>query len=700
MKPSPIIHLILLTWMLGQAFTLTSAQESVQPAVSFRETIWIQTAGTLFIPGEHIQFHITLLEQDTYLRSALSRFARVELLDRDGNKLVKQIFALTDAEAGGYLVIPEAVKSGIYFLRAYTNWMRNFPDSDYPLVAIKIINPENEGTKSETQSFIVTPSTSFSEKPTTNVMVSGDTIAISAALPDPAAVDLRLLVHRSSNWYWFGRQHPVSGSVTFRIPSSCLPGGLVQFSILDKDNNVVASRLWCDQPPVINNIDIHPDALNYPLRTGAGFKTGFTGNPGGKLPAGLHAIVRSNGKTAIQNTTVPGLPGWKATPIPAATEPFGRWLSENSYDNEIIKGFFVNDHDAPAKFEAINFPGLNKPGLQYLPETRTVLVQGRVINRLSRQNIPNVGVAFSIMKNIGFDAVKTNGDGLFSFSIPQTSENPEYAISFISDPDSAWSIDVFPAYDPRTWIPPAEAFSVSDDELVYARRCLITRKLESAYNTSEPGSVPKPITSTGHPFYFPPDRAIQTDRYIELANVRELIYEVVPDVQVRKKGSQAFLDVYSNKDYTRDYEVLVLLDGIPVTDQLELLELPSSRIKEIEVRNQLYVHGRYIFSSIVSFFSRNEDFAGLPLPRQTVFGSIPGSLHSTLPSIPSGDPDNTLPDLNSLLLWQRTNPSGSDSFHFRTNDLYGKFTVTVCGFASDGTWYSGQTEITVTPPNL
>ena len=83
-------------------------------------------------------------------------------------------------------------------------------------------------------------------------------------------------------------------------------------------------------------------------------------------------------------------------------------------------------------------------------------------------------------------------------------------------------------------------------------------------------------------FFHPPDFTIIVDDYIKLANVREIIYEVVPNVVLRKKNGKDYLKVYNDQSFAAGYETLVLLDGIPLKDQESVLKLSPDRIEKIE----------------------------------------------------------------------------------------------------------------------
>lgn len=107
----------------------------------FTETAWITTDRQIFLPGENIPFAAIVLESDSWIPSGLSRVVRVELLDSAGNVISGGEYLLEESRTSNSLVIPAGVISGWYYLRAYTNWMRNRPDLTQSYLPLKIVDP-------------------------------------------------------------------------------------------------------------------------------------------------------------------------------------------------------------------------------------------------------------------------------------------------------------------------------------------------------------------------------------------------------------------------------------------------------------------------------------------------------------------------------------------------------------------------------
>lgn len=68
----------------------------------------------------------------------------MELISWDGTKQASSKVLIKHGEASGIIGIPENIPSGVYYLRAYTLWMRNYSPLSYTYLPLKILNPYNQ----------------------------------------------------------------------------------------------------------------------------------------------------------------------------------------------------------------------------------------------------------------------------------------------------------------------------------------------------------------------------------------------------------------------------------------------------------------------------------------------------------------------------------------------------------------------------
>jgi hypothetical protein len=106
------------------------------------EKVILFSDRTLYITGELILFSAFLQSEVEMNQAEMSRVLYCELIAPDGNKITGNKYLIKNSSAFGYLVIPKDIITGIYYLRAYTKFMRNSGPLYYNYTSIKIVNPK------------------------------------------------------------------------------------------------------------------------------------------------------------------------------------------------------------------------------------------------------------------------------------------------------------------------------------------------------------------------------------------------------------------------------------------------------------------------------------------------------------------------------------------------------------------------------
>ena len=93
-----------------------------------------------YVSGETMWLKLYAVEGTTQQPLAASTVAYVEVLDPAQKPVLQVKIALRQATGQGSLVLPAALPSGRYTVRAYTNWMQNFGPEFYFHQAITVVN--------------------------------------------------------------------------------------------------------------------------------------------------------------------------------------------------------------------------------------------------------------------------------------------------------------------------------------------------------------------------------------------------------------------------------------------------------------------------------------------------------------------------------------------------------------------------------
>ncbi len=97
------------------------------------------TDRDIYISGEKIWFTAYCLNSEDI---QLSNILYIELYKNEGKSVEKKKVEILNGIAKGCIQIPEGIQTGNYILRAYTQYLRNFPPDYYTMQKIMVINPE------------------------------------------------------------------------------------------------------------------------------------------------------------------------------------------------------------------------------------------------------------------------------------------------------------------------------------------------------------------------------------------------------------------------------------------------------------------------------------------------------------------------------------------------------------------------------
>lgn len=137
MKRINLQPLFLLMLLFAASFAANGQQGKTYPAA---EKVQLFTDRALYITGEEINFS-AFISPGSQQQPEQSLILYVEIVSPDGKNVAGSKFAAADYASGGSLVIPKEIITGVYYMRAYTKYMRNIGPEAYAYVPLKIVNP-------------------------------------------------------------------------------------------------------------------------------------------------------------------------------------------------------------------------------------------------------------------------------------------------------------------------------------------------------------------------------------------------------------------------------------------------------------------------------------------------------------------------------------------------------------------------------
>lgn len=116
-----------------------------------QEKIFVHTDKAFYFSGEILWFKIYCVDATFHKPIDVSKVAYIELLDNENKPLLQAKIELKNGSGNGSFYLPLSVNSGNYKMRAYTNWMKNFPAEYFFDKNVSIVNTLKTAVKSPQQ---------------------------------------------------------------------------------------------------------------------------------------------------------------------------------------------------------------------------------------------------------------------------------------------------------------------------------------------------------------------------------------------------------------------------------------------------------------------------------------------------------------------------------------------------------------------
>ena len=136
----PILWFVLANTGFGQT---TPALKPVTNAKTFqiRERALLILDQDLYLAGERINFFALTYDAALRIPVDLSSVLYVELFGQENNVVNSEKILLKHGQGVNYITIPRQLRTGYYYIRAYTNYMKNFGPGSFFMQRIKVVNP-------------------------------------------------------------------------------------------------------------------------------------------------------------------------------------------------------------------------------------------------------------------------------------------------------------------------------------------------------------------------------------------------------------------------------------------------------------------------------------------------------------------------------------------------------------------------------
>ncbi|WGF92287.1 hypothetical protein [Aequorivita marisscotiae] len=343
----------------------------------------------------------------------------------------------------------------------------------------------------------------------------------------------------------------------------------------------------------------------------------------------------------------------------------------------------------------------------YIPELRGELISGVVVSKLNNTPAANKEVALTIPgKDYIFKIATTNAQGRFYFAIDEPYNAETSILQLYGDEAMRNTYKmVLDSKDFKITGKPQRTLKLEPQLEPWLEERSVQLQVENAYYNTKKDSI---LSHKAKPaFYDNLGTVFLLDDYTRFSTVRETFVEVITLAAIRGSGDDAKFVVNNAYDPNRlakfnRIDPLVLLDGVLIQDNAELLNYNARNIESVRVVTEPYRYGAKIYSGIIAIESKSGDYSPAATTHEYIteinLPPVVGEKRYYRPDYGAGTQLSRIPDYRVQLLWQpEINISSKDfTTAFYTSDVSGVFEILIEGFTEQGVYFSDKHHFSVT----
>jgi hypothetical protein len=341
--------------------------------------------------------------------------------------------------------------------------------------------------------------------------------------------------------------------------------------------------------------------------------------------------------------------------------------------------------------------GDNSPHpLLFYPETRGLSITGSLLDSKTRKPVQSALVNLSIIGDKDMMAIRTDSSGRYFFALPAYYGNKDIFLCAENIPGNSPEIFIENDFCPKPVKLPSPVFRLTENEKETAYNLAVNQTITSKFvgdSVNDKANAQK----NGKPFYGDPTEILVMDKYIDLPTIEEYFNELPLEVKVRKSQGRKHFRFYTDRAEMTIYDPLVLVDWVAIDDIDRVLAMQPKALDRIELVNSPYIKGNITYGGIISFVSKNNDFAGIDLPSSGTFINYKfleecSSNNSTEP-LPAN-----LPDSRNTVYWDpdvKILDKGPTGITFTAPDTPGKYIILLRAMTPSGEQVVGREEFEV-----
>jgi hypothetical protein len=676
------------------------------------EEIYVQTDRKEYIAGEEIWLNFILTDRQSSSVSSRSSIAYFELLNAENKPVVQKRFRLNSGIGPGQVLLPDSLSSGIYTMRVYTSWMKNFLPGNCYMEDISVYNPFNIKTfKRKVYDQAVAKEVALSRSDSAGSVKHLSISSVRLASGDHELNIFTDDTYRSENegrLYLFIQTHgkidrctseKVTGENTkITIPRASVTAGINQITVFDSKGKAVCEKLiWT--PPADKNHDLKinsPDTFSIRSRISVGLELPASEKVS-NITVSVTPVTNNSAETDLNDYMVFG-------------SEYGL-LPLKTTGNRKISDIPLEELDSLLSRLKSNWLSWDKilsddkPVFRYEFEKEEHFIEGLLLAEGRQLGFPGEKIVMSVPGKVAqFQYAVTNDEANFTLPVP-VEDNIQDLIFQPVDTARNYRIFIESSFSDKNYPSQIVIDSVAVPVISFVSKWSLNYQVEKIYGSENTGNIlfppsePRPLKR----FYGKPDFELIMNDFIKLPTMEEVFFELIPRVRFLKTGKKyeiAFLDFSGNKLY--EEPPVMMIDGVIFNDASVIARIDPEVVEKIDITRGIYHIGGFAFQGIVNVITNAGNFIRLPLPEYAL-----RTLYKiTEPALAFVSPDysekeimtSRNPDLRNTLYWNPAVKQGNDdkaSVEFWSSDISSDYCITVLCISSDGQSFSARKVIKV-----
>ena len=669
-----------------------------------REEIYVHTDREEYLAGEDLWFNLYLIDRCSYKPSSKSRIAYFELLNSENRPVVQKRILLDKGFGPGQIIIPDTLSSGVYSIRVYTSWMKNFLPYNCFMKDINIYNTFNTRAFTGKRMPIITKGSEIIKDQSNDITKSGLTLSVNNLLPDILEISvvadenystenanlLNLFIQTHGNINRVSTEKLTEGKATITISKTMLPSGINQISVFNSKGMPIAERfIYTPEKEKQNLTLLSIDSCGKRAELSLSIKSGNESLTFSDLSnLSISAASETNRPETIDLADYL-IPGTEFGVFPW-NKIKGRKISK--LPPQVMDSILLTVRSNWINWTTILSKDL--PHFKYPSEEEDHSLLGKILPDEKNQVSPGEYILLCTPgKEAGFQYAQTDNEGNFRFNI-HIDEGIKDLIIMPEEVNKKQKISIESSFSYQY-----QHSEISSDSLKGTPSPLISKwsvnyQLKTIYGVSSTGPTLNPVLPPSGPirFYGKPDIHLILADYVSLPMMDEVFLELLPHVSLKKKKSSYEISIVSRfGDIPTLLSPRLLIDGVIIKDPSLIANLDPENVEKIDVIKENYYVGRFLFSGLVNVITKAGDFSGVPFPDYMI--RLPYRVTEPVFSFTSPDyssieiRNSRVPDFRNTLYWNpavKPDKQGNAMVSFWTSDFVSDYEINIQGITSEG----------------